>query len=343
MKRKVLVIEGDGIGKEVIPEAVKLLTLLGDFEILKGDAGLECYRRCKEFLPRETLEKAEESDIILFGAVTSPKGVKDYKSPILTLRKTFNLYANVRPINNFGLLRLEGYLGKNKFLDVKNVDLVIIRENTEDLYVGFERELYDIAIADRVVSKKASERIVRFAFEYAKENKRKRVSCIHKANVLKVTDGLFLKTFYEVAKNYKIEADDYLVDSASYLLIKEPERFDVIVTTNMFGDILSDEASLLLGSLGLAPSANIGERKALFEPVHGSAPDIAGKGIANPMAAILCVAMIFDYIGEKEKGNLIREAIKHCIEEGKVTKDLGGSLKTHEVAEEIIKYVTNYE
>ncbi len=334
-----LVIEGDGIGKEVVPVALEILKDLGDFEIIKGEAGLECYKKTGEFLPEETIKKAEESDIILFGAITSPKGVKEYKSPILTLRKLFNLYANVRPINSLGLLKINGYLGKNKFLNIDDVDIVIIRENTEDLYVGFEREYLDIAIADRVISKKACERIAKFAFEYAKSNNRKKVSLIHKANVLKVTDGLFLKVFYDVAKNYSLEADDYLVDATSYLLLKNPKLFDVIVTSNLFGDILSDEASILAGGLGLAPSANIGEEKALFEPVHGSAPDIAGKGIANPMAAILCVAMIFDYIGEKEKGDLIREAVKYCILNNKVTPDLGGRLKCEDVGREIKEYI----
>lgn len=269
------------------------------------------FKKYGNALPEDTIEKAKEADIILFGAITSPKPgeVKNYKSPIITLRKMFHLYANVRPINNFGIGQLIGKIADYEFLNAKNIDIVIIRENTEDLYVGRERLENDTAIAERVITRKGSERIIRFAFEYAIKNNRKKVSCIHKANVLRITDGLFLEVFNEIKKHYNIEADDYLVDSTAMNLIKHPEKFDVIVTTNMFGDILSDEASALIGGLGLAPSANIGDDKALFEPVHGSAPDIAGKGIANPMASILSIAMLFDYIGEKEKGDLIREAV----------------------------------
>ncbi|ENN96372.1 isopropylmalate/isohomocitrate dehydrogenase [Methanocaldococcus villosus KIN24-T80] len=336
---KICVIEGDGIGKEVIPEALKVLNLLGNFEIIKAEAGLECYKKYGYYLPKETIEKAKEADIILFGAVTSNPKDKNYKSPIITLRKLFDLYANVRPINNFGLGEIVGKIAGYKFLDIKSIDIVIIRENTEDLYVGREKENADKAVAERIITKKGAERIVRFAFEYAKDNNRKKVSCIHKANVLKITDGLFLETFYKISKNYNIEANDYLVDATAMHLIKNPNIFDVIVTTNMFGDILSDEASALIGGLGLVPSANIGENKALFEPVHGSAPDIAGKGIANPMAAILCVSMIFDYINENKKANLIREAIKYCLINGKTTPDLGGNLKTKEVGDEVIKYI----
>ncbi|HII59229.1 TPA: NAD-dependent isocitrate dehydrogenase [Methanocaldococcus jannaschii] len=338
---KVCVIEGDGIGKEVIPEAIKILNELGEFEIIKGEAGLECLKKYGNALPEDTIEKAKEADIILFGAITSPKPgeVKNYKSPIITLRKMFHLYANVRPINNFGIGQLIGKIADYEFLNAKNIDIVIIRENTEDLYVGRERLENDTAIAERVITRKGSERIIRFAFEYAIKNNRKKVSCIHKANVLRITDGLFLEVFNEIKKHYNIEADDYLVDSTAMNLIKHPEKFDVIVTTNMFGDILSDEASALIGGLGLAPSANIGDDKALFEPVHGSAPDIAGKGIANPMASILSIAMLFDYIGEKEKGDLIREAVKYCLINKKVTPDLGGDLKTKDVGDEILNYI----
>ncbi|AAB99614.1 3-isopropylmalate dehydrogenase 2 (leuB2) [Methanocaldococcus jannaschii DSM 2661] len=338
---KVCVIEGDGIGKEVIPEAIKILNELGEFEIIKGEAGLECLKKYGNALPEDTIEKAKEADIILFGAITSPKPgeVQNYKSPIITLRKMFHLYANVRPINNFGIGQLIGKIADYEFLNAKNIDIVIIRENTEDLYVGRERLENDTAIAERVITRKGSERIIRFAFEYAIKNNRKKVSCIHKANVLRITDGLFLEVFNEIKKHYNIEADDYLVDSTAMNLIKHPEKFDVIVTTNMFGDILSDEASALIGGLGLAPSANIGDDKALFEPVHGSAPDIAGKGIANPMASILSIAMLFDYIGEKEKGDLIREAVKYCLINKKVTPDLGGDLKTKDVGDEILNYI----
>ena len=203
---KVCIIEGDGIGKEVIPESVKILNELGDFEIIKAEAGLECLKKYGDALPEETIEKAKEADVILFGAITSPKPgeVKNYRSPIITLRKMFNLYANVRPINNFGIGHLIGRMADYKFLDVKNIDMVIIRENTEDLYVGRERLEEDIAIAERVITRKGCERIIKFAFEYAIKNNRKKVSCIHKANVLRITDGLFLEVFNEIKQHYNI-------------------------------------------------------------------------------------------------------------------------------------------
>ncbi len=344
--KKILVIEGDGIGKEVIPVAVKILKKLGNFDIIFGDAGYECYKKRGSFLPDDTIEYAKESDIILFGAITSPKPseIKNYKSPIITLRKMFNLYANVRPINNFGIGEVIGRLGENYFLHAKNIDFVIIRENTEDLYVGRERIDNNKAIAERVISKEGCRKISKFAFEYAKKNNRKKVTLAHKANILRLTDGLFLEEFYRVAKDYKdIEVNDALIDSTALKIILKPEEFDIILTSNMFGDILSDESSSLIGGLGLAPSANIGDDKALFEPVHGSAPDIAGKGIANPFAAVLCVGMIFDYIGENDKGNLIRNAIKTCILDKKTTPDLGGNLKTKDVEKELLKYIDRYD
>jgi methanogen homoisocitrate dehydrogenase len=325
--RKICVIEGDGIGKEVVPAAISVLNEVGDFEYVYAEAGLECLKKYGDAIPDETIEKAKECDAVLFGAITSPKPTEykgKYRSPILTLRKELNLYANVRPINDF-----------------KDIDLVIIRENTEDVYVG--REYYDeekeIAIAERIISKKGSERIIKFAFEYAINNNRKKVSCIHKANVLRITDGLFLRIFNEIGEKYKdkVDCDDYLVDATAMYLVKSPEMFDVIVTTNLFGDILSDEASALIGGLGLAPSANIGDEYGLFEPVHGSAPDIVGKGIANPIATILSAAMMLDYFGMKEDGDKIRNAVKRVLEKRKVTPDLGGNLKTNEVVDEIIK------
>ncbi|MCS3901302.1 homoisocitrate dehydrogenase [Methanococcus voltae] len=336
---KICVIKGDGIGVEVIDETVRMLKAYEKilksihFEFIEAKAGLTELMTNGNAIPNETIEIAKECDAILFGAITSPKPTeiseelnKSYKSPILTLRKELDLYANVRPT-----------------IDYKsNIDFVIIRENTEGLYI--KDEYYDeeneFAIAKRKISKKGSERIIKFAFEYAKSNNRKKVSCIHKSNVLRITDGLFLKTFEEIAQDKKyngIEANDYLVDATAMYIIKSPEIFDVMATTNLFGDILSDEASALGGGLGLAPSANIGDKYALFEPVHGSAPDIAGKGIANPMATMLCCAMMLDYL--KIDSEPIKNAVKRAFLEGNTTADLSGCLTTKEVADKIIDYL----
>ena len=335
MKRyKICVIEGDGIGKEVIPETLRVLEILGDFRFIKGYAGYQCFKRYGDPIPEETIEIAKECDAILFGAVTTPKPHelegKKYRSPIITLRRELDLYANIRPISNF-----------------KDIDFVIIRENTEDLYVG--REYYNPhtqeAVAERVITRRGCYRIVRFAFEYALKHCRRKVSCVHKANVLRITDGLFLKTFYEVGEHYKrynIEANDYLVDATALYIVKNPQLFDVIVTTNLFGDILSDEASGLIGGLGLAPSANIGDRHGLFEPVHGSAPDIAGKGIANPLASILSGAMMLQYLGMERESRILRMAVKSVVEKGYTTPDLGGNLKTREVTDKVIEEVKRY-
>ncbi len=325
---KICVIEGDGIGKEVIPETLRVLGEIGDFEFIKEYAGYECFKKFGSAIPNKTIETAKKCDAILFGAVTTPNieeiNGKPYKSPILTLRKELDLYANVRPINNF-----------------KDIDFVIIRENTEGLYVN--KEYYDekneLAVAERVISKKGSERIIKFAFEYALKHNRTKVSCIHKANILRITDGLFLKIFNRIGNNYKkhgIDRNDYLVDATAMYILKNPQMFDIIVTTNLFGDILSDEASGLLGGLGLAPSANIGDKYGLFEPVHGSAPDIAGKGIANPIATILSASMMLYYLGFKDSSKIVKLAVKNVINKGHITPDLGGNLKTKDVADKII-------
>ncbi|MBP2201189.1 methanogen homoisocitrate dehydrogenase [Methanococcus voltae] len=337
---KICVIKGDGIGVEVVNETLRMLKAYEkilksvNFEFIEAKAGLTEFFNNKDAIPNETIETAKKCDAILFGAITSPKPTeigeelnKLYKSPILTLRKELDLYSNVRPTIDYN----------------SNIDFVIVRENTEGLYI--KEEYYDeeneFAIAKRKISKKGSERIVRFAFDYAISNNRKKVSCIHKSNVLRVTDGLFLKTFEKIAKDEKyrnIIHNDYLVDATAMYIIKSPEMFDVMVTTNLFGDILSDEASALGGGLGLAPSANIGDNYALFEPVHGSAPDIAGQGIANPMATMLCCAMMLDYL--KIDSKPIKNAVKRAFLKGNTTADLGGSLNTKEVTDKIIEYLT---
>ncbi|MBT8171810.1 isocitrate/isopropylmalate dehydrogenase family protein, partial [Candidatus Bathyarchaeota archaeon] len=249
-----------------------------------------------------------------------------YKSAIITLRRALGLYANVRPAKTYPIPK-----------SMKNVDLVIVRENTEGMYSGMEFELPNSAYTIRVITRKATERITRFAFELAMK-RNKKVTIVTKANVLRKSDGLFLKVAHKVAEDYPdLEIEDAFVDVTAMRLVLKPNIFDVIVTSNLFGDILSDEAAGLVGGLGLAPSANIGLDYALFEPVHGSAPRLAGKAIANPMAAILASKMMLEYLGENSWAKRIENAIITILNEGKIlTPDLGGSSSTTEVTDAII-------
>ncbi len=321
--KKIVVIPGDGIGKEVIPATLHILQGLDlPFEYVYAEAGDECFEKYGTPLPEETLELCKESDAILFGAVGETAA-----DVIVKLRQELDLFANVRPAKSM----------KGVKCLYSNVDLVVVRENTECLYKGYEFDVGDNAVAMRVITRRGCERIVKFAFEFAKREGRKRVTALHKANVLKKTCGLFKQVFYEIAKNYEIEANDYYIDAGCLYLVTKPWIFDVIVTTNLFGDIVSDLTAGLVGGLGLAPSANIGDRYALFEPVHGSAPDIAGKGIANPSATILSACMMLRHLGFGEVAEKIEKALEKVIAEGKTTPDLGGNLKTMEFADEVLK------
>ncbi|MBC7110386.1 MAG: NAD-dependent isocitrate dehydrogenase [Archaeoglobi archaeon] len=324
-KYRIAVIPGDGIGKEVMRSAIEVLEASGvPVEFTEYEAGDEILKSRGVALPEETIEGARNSDAVLFGAAGESAA-----DVIVRLRRELGTFANIRPAKSFEGVRCL----------YPDVDIVIIRENTEDLYKMLENEVReDTIVSLRVTTKEATERICRFAFEYARNNGRRRVSLIHKANVLKKSDGMMKKIFYEISQEYpEIEADDYYVDAASMFMVMNPKRFDVMVTSNMFGDILSDLASGLVGGLGMSPSANIGERNALFEPVHGSAPDIAGKGIANPSAMILSAVMMLEYLGEIEEARRIERALRETIKEGKVTPDLGGDLGTEEMTREIIK------
>ncbi len=325
--KKITVISGDGIGKEVMEAAISVLDSLElNLEYKVAEAGNECFQKIGTTIPNETIKIAKKTDATLFGAVTTVPG---QKSAIITLRKNLDLFANLRPIKS-----LPGI--KSPYSDL---DFVIIRENTEGLYSGLEEYTPNGANASRLITKNASIRICKFAFEYAKTSNRNKVTAVHKANVLKKTDGLFKETFYNTAKNYpKIESNDYYVDATAMYLITKPHIFDVIVTTNLFGDILSDEGAGLVGGLGMTPSANIGENNGLFEPVHGSAPDIAGKGIANPSGMILSTVMMLKHLGELESANLVENSLLKVLKEGKfLTPDLGGISKTREMTREIIK------
>lgn len=328
---KLAVIEGDGIGKEVIPAAVEVLDALGlDIEKVPLELGYARWERTGNAITEEDLDLIKECDAVLFGAITTVPD-PNYKSILLTIRKGLDLYANVRPIKP--LPGITGVTGRNDF------DFVIVRENTEGLYSGIEELHEDAAYTRRVITRKGSERIAQYACELAKKRDN-RLTIVHKSNVIKA-DKLFLDVCRKTAEDYGVEYNDMLVDAMAYSLMKQPDKYDVVVTTNLYGDILSDMSAALVGSLGLLPSANIGEKYAFFEPVHGSAPDIAGKGIANPLAAVLCVKMLLEWMGEK-KAPLVDEAIAHVLGNKLITPDLGGTSSTADVGHAVAKYLKSH-
>lgn len=317
----IAVIPGDGIGEEVVKATTTVLDKLDvEFNYTHAIAGDKCKEETGVALPEETIKLAKESDAVLFGAAGETAA-----DVIVRLRHELNTFVNLRPVKS---LQPEKY---------GNIDFMIVRENTEDLYIGDEEETPEGAIARKKITKAASDKISEYAFQYAKDTGRKKVTAVHKANVLKISDGLFKKCFYEVAEKYpEIESNDFYVDATAMYLITNPLDFEVIVTSNLYGDILSDEGAGLVGGLGMIPSANIGDENGLFEPVHGSAPDIAGKGIANPVATILSACMMLDYLGESDSARKIENIIVDVIQEGKVvTPDLGGTASTQEMAEYI--------
>ncbi len=322
---KLAVIPGDGIGHEVTKAVLHILEVIDiEFDYTLAFAGDACYQKIGTTIPDETLSTAKKADATLFGSVTTVPG---QKSAIITLRKELDLYANLRPIKS--------YPGVHSIFD--NIDIVVVRENTEGLYSGIEEYTNEGATALRVITRSASQRICRFAFEYANNLGRSKVTAVHKANILKKTDGIFREAFFKVAEDFPgLKTDEKYVDAAAMFLVTCPQNFDVMVTTNLFGDILSDEGAGLVGGLGMAPSANIGNKNALFEPVHGSAPDIAGLGISNPSAMILSSVMMLDHLGEHHEARKVERALLDVIGEGKVlTPDLGGSSKTIEMADAI--------
>jgi len=330
MKKKyqICVMGGDGIGPDVTTESQKLLVATGiSFDFKSTEIGFNAYQKYKTPLPKKTVELCKVSDAILFGSVTTPPSIKGYFSPIVRLRKILNLYANVRP---FISLPIRG--------QKQGIDFIIVRENTEDLYVGQEKLTQEGAIAKRVITKKGCEKILKFAFDLARKQKRVKVTVVHKANILRITDGLFLDIAKKIAQSFpEIIMEDMLVDSCAMQLVKKTEVFDVIVTTNMFGDILSDEAAGLVGGLGVAASGNIGDKLGLFEPVHGSAPKYAGKNIANPTASFLSSAMMLEFLGENKMAQKIKGSITKTIKLGLTTKDLGGKLKSSEFTNIVIE------
>jgi len=325
----ICLLPGDGIGPEVIAQAAAVLKALPlEWHFETGLIGYGAYQATGTPLPEETLEKISRLDAALFGAVTTPPHLAGYVSPILRLRQGLDLYANVRPCRSFAHPTSR-----------PGVNLVIVRENTEDLYTGAERveEGGCRAVAERIITRRASERIVRKAFHIAQQGHFRKVTVVHKANVLRETCGLFRQAAFEVAREFPtIHLDEMLVDTCAMELVRAPEQFEVLVTTNLFGDILSDEASMLVGGLGVAASANLGDRMAVFEPVHGSAPGLAGLDRANPLAAILSAVLMLEYLGETDLAGRLYQAVEACIANRDVTADLGGSLSTTQVTQRII-------
>ena len=334
MTQKIAVIRGDGIGPEIMDATLHVLEGLKlglDYEFV--EAGLAAYEKCGELLPAATLESIARNRIALKGPLTTPVG-EGFSSINVELRKRFDLYANVRPAISFPNT-------KSRYTDI---DLITVRENTEGAYIGEGQAVSadgETATLTQRVTRKGSDRIVRYAFELARRLGRKKVTVVHKANILKSTSGLFLKVAREVAEQYPdIQCNEMIVDNTCMQLVMRPEQFDVIVTTNLFGDIISDLCAGLVGGLGLAPGANIGTTAAIFEAVHGSAPDIAGKGIANPVALLLGAAQMLDHLGKLDESRRLRAAIVATMRDrDHLTPDLGGSGNTMSFANAIAAHI----
>lgn len=314
----VTLIKGDGIGPSIMDEAVKIIDASGvKIQWEEAHAGLSAYEQFGTPLPDATMESIDRTRLAFKGPLTTVVGGSGFRSINVALRQKYDLYANVRPAKNWAGV-------KTRFDDV---DIVIVRENTEGLYAGLEHYLTpkkDIAESLAVVTRTGSERIIEYAFKYAQDNNRKKVTVCHKANILKYTQGLFLDVAREIAPKYPdIQFDEKIIDAACMHMVMDPTKFDVVVCTNMFGDILSDLTAGLVGGLGLIPGANIGKDAALFEAVHGSAPDIAGKNLANPTAVIMAGVMMLHHLGEHEAADKVQNAVEKVVNEGKfVTPDL---------------------
>ena len=326
----ITLIPGDGIGPEVASNVVRIIEASGvEIQWETHYAGAQPLEKFGETLPQDLLDSILRNKVALKGPITTPIG-KGFTSVNVGLRKTLDLYANLRPVRAL----------PNVPCRYPELDLVVVRENTESLYAGLEHEVVPGVVESlKIITEKASTRIARFAFDYARQEKRKKVTAVHKANIMKMSDGLFLNCFRKVAEGYpEIEADDKIVDNACMQLVMRPEQFDIMLLENLYGDIVSDLCAGLVGGLGLVPGANIGEKGAVFEAVHGSAPDIAGQGIANPTALLQSGILMLRYIGEREAATRIETAMLDVFKEGKVrTRDIGGTAKTAEFADAIIQ------
>jgi len=329
MTEQVAVVPGDGIGQEVVPAARRVLeTVDPDFEFVEGEAGDAVREETGIALPEETRDLAASADATLFGAAGETAA-----DVVIPLRQTVGAFANVRPVR--------AYPGVDALKP--DTDLVIVRENTQGVYAGHETDVAPgVRTLTRVITESASEEIARYAFEYAAERGLD-VTIAHKANVMRRTDGLFLETAESVAEEFDVPYDDALMDALAMHLVQRPEAYDVVVCPNLAGDVLSDLAAGLVGGLGLLPSANVGHERGLFEPVHGSAPDIAGEGVANPSAMILSAALLLEYLGHDAAGERVRDAVEATLANGPHTPDLGGSATTQDVTEAVVERVESDE
>jgi isocitrate dehydrogenase (NAD+) len=329
MAHKITLIPGDGIGPEVTGAVVRIIEASGvEIEWESFVAGAEALSRYGDPLPEPVLDSIKRNGLALKGPLTTPVG-KGFASINVRLRKTLDLYANLRPVKTLPGVRTP----------FGELDLVVVRENTEDLYSGLEHVVVPGVVESlKIITEKASTRIARFAFDYARREGRRKVTAIHKANIMKLSDGLFLECFRKVAADYpEIEADDKIVDNACMQLVMKPQQFDVLLLENLYGDIISDLAAGLVGGIGVVPGANIGELGAVFEAVHGSAPDIAGKGIANPTALLQSAILMLRFIGERRAADLVYGALERTLAAGEVrTRDLGGTASTTEYTEAIV-------
>jgi isocitrate dehydrogenase (NAD+) len=330
MARVITLIPGDGIGPEVTEAVVRLFHVARlDIEWERYDAGVTAFKRFNQSLPAELLDSIRRTRVALKGPVTTPIA-EGITSVNVGLRKALDLYANLRPVRN-----LPGVASR-----FNDVDLVIVRENTEDLYSGLEHEVVPGVIESlKIITERASTRIARFAFEYATANDRKRVTAVHKANIMKLGDGMFLESTRKVSREHtSITYDERIVDAACMQLVMFPERFDVLVLPNLYGDIVSDLCAGLVGGLGVVPGANLGADAAVFEAVHGSAPDIANKNLANPTALLLSALMMLDHLGEPAASSRIRAALDRVLTDGVIrTRDLGGTATTTEFTDAICR------
>lgn len=331
MTQRITVVRGDGIGPDIVDATTQVLDKLDcGFTYDYADAGLVALENHGELLPQETLDLIAKNKVTLKGPLTTPVG-EGFTSINVSLRKQFGLYANVRPVRSF----------KGTKARYEDIDIITIRENTEGMYSGLGQVVSEdgsVAEAMSKITRKGAEQIVRFAYELARREGRKKVTAVHKANILKSTSGLFLKVAREIGEEYTdIESAEMIVDNTCMQLVMNPHQFDVIVTTNLFGDILSDLCAGLVGGLGMAPGANIGTDCAIFEAVHGSAPDIAGKNLANPTSVMLAAAQMLDYLEMGDKAEKLRSALREVIETGdRTTRDLGGSDGTTDFTQAVL-------
>ena len=330
MRHKITLIPGDGIGPEVTGATISVLRATGfEAEWETFVVGAEALSRFGDPLPENLIDSIKRNKIALKGPVATPIGT-GFVSSNVRLRKALDLYANLRPIKS-----LKGVPSR-----YENIDLIVVRENTEDLYSGLEHEVVPGVVESlKIITDKASRRIAKFAFEYARREGRKKITAVHKANIMKLSDGLFLRCFREVAEDYpEITADDLIVDNTCMQLVINPTQFDMLLLENLYGDIVSDLCAGLIGGLGVAPGANIGEEIAVFEAVHGAAPNIAGRGIANPTALLLSAVLMLKHLNERERALRIQAALEKVLAEGKVlTRDLGGQATTLDFTEAIIR------